>query len=189
MSSESVNIRTTNWQTLQSVVVHLSCFTLLLMTVARLSTLTAGEQKLLRERQSRTTLVPSVGSLTGIDAGGATVSPVPLAGDRLVMFVVRANQLPADLAYWNAVVEQSGQGHGSIEYWGVCDAGASCSASQPQARFRIISFLDAFQMRSLVNARSRGDVLQYGKGQALGGHLRLAPDAAAMAAQIRKEAK
>jgi hypothetical protein len=171
-----------------SVGVHLTCLLLLLATASRLFLLNAGELNVLRAMWEQRALVPRVGSLWGVGLDG-TARTADVANSRCLMFVVRSGQISTDLAYWNDVIGRVSRHQSPIEYWGICDAGTACNGYQSRARFRIVGFLDAYQMRTVVNADDRGDALLYGTRQVLKAHVQRLTNTSAMAEQILRAAR
>lgn len=143
---------------------HVACLVLLLVTAARLFALDVGELNRLRAIRTSNEMMPRFGSLFGIDPKGKLVQADFARFSHVLMFVIHSERAAEEVAYWNGVVAGLGNSS-SIDYWGICNAGAACNELQSSAHFRILGFLDSYQMHIIGNADSRSEALLYDNKQ------------------------
>jgi hypothetical protein len=134
--------------------------TLLAGAVVRLVYLDVREWEFIVRLRERTTQVPLVGSLAGIDSAGRRIDVESADSAGALLFVVRAGHMATDVRYWNTVVRRIGPA-AKLAYWGICDSGLRCDEGQPDAEFVLVSHLDPYQMRISATAHAQGEVLLY----------------------------
>lgn len=161
-----------------------------LFSVVRAST---SEYRRYREGRAQRAFAPTDSSLVAIKASGDLRAAGPGGvgglprGDSLVTFVIHAARARRDIAYWDQVIRDFDGRHPNrepVEFWGICDDGASCSAYQRTTSFPIFGYLDPYQMRIVALADAGGKALVYGGGKRASAEISLAADPSRESAMI-----
>lgn len=163
---------------------------LLLAGVARLTILDSEELRSYRATRSEATLASEVGSFSGIDAKG-NVEKATLAVDgHLLLFVIHKQHADRDVQFWNNVIRSVNLNKqvppASIQYWGICDAGAQCDAYQQSANFSILGFTDPWEMQNVARADANNEALLYNHHRIVKAHITCVSDAAAEAELVAR---
>jgi hypothetical protein len=139
---------------------EVACIALLLAAFLRLLPLGVGQWYKYEGIRYRSLPDSPRGSLQGVDAEGRLLQPANM-GYTLV-FVVHARRLPADVAFWNTVVDDlRGHSVNPVSYIAVCDSGLACRSAESSARFSVIAFMDPVAMQGVAGADRRNKVLLY----------------------------
>lgn len=135
-----------------------SIVSLLVISTVRVGRLARDARSRVQATQSLRRLLPRRGSLHAVGAAGV-VGPRMQNGARItsaVLFVVHHSAALEDIYYWNTVLARtrqlSGASGDAFEYWGVCDNGSSCDEFSSLAQFRIVGFLDPWEMHFVAYA-------------------------------------
>lgn len=140
--------------------VEAACIALLLAAFVRLLPMGIGQWH--EDQGIRNRSLPSSphGSLRGVDGEGRLLQPTDV-GYSLV-FVLHARRLPADVAFWNTVVDYL-RGHSAnpVSYIAVCDSGLACRSAERSILFSVIAFMDPAAMQGVAGADHGNRVLLY----------------------------
>jgi hypothetical protein len=138
-------------------------------------------------------LVPTFGSLEGINVRGDTEAPKFSDGGHLLVFAIHHERGAIDVKFWNDVIHlvkaTRQETSESMEYWGICDAGAECNGFQSVASFTILGYLDPLEMRVVADADARGEALLYDHLRRLKAQLVRGPDPTVEANLVLQRAK
>jgi hypothetical protein len=169
----------------RQLLVEAACVLLMCASITRLLALDIGELQLRRQTRARQEMMPAVGSLDGIDAKGLPATAVATGGGYSLLFAVHASRIAEDVTFWNDVMRLADVGAAPIEYIGICDAGSACNEAQPTAMFRILGYLDPFEMRILSRGDAHNEALLY-HGSSLASRAKLVAEPRAMADAVGK---
>lgn len=179
----------------RSIALHLT-LSVLLMSAIHASLRIADASDARRHRRAFDAQIPPDSSLGGVDGAGNIVSPAwgaggELTGSYLLVFAIHSRQAGQDIAYWNRVIELVSRAPAApaIEYWGICDMGNACDAPRPAARFRILGYLEPYQMRIAASAEAIREALLYRDDLRLQSRVKVLQDPAAEAQAILLETR
>lgn len=151
------------------------CLLVLLAAVVRLGIIDRGELQSYRFNQYEGASTPDIGSFNGIDPKGQEEEARINGNNHLLIFVIHHDHASADVQFWNNVVRSVALDRrvpsASMQYWGVCDAGAACNSYQPDATFNILAYADPFEMQIVAEADAKDEALLYGAANALESHI------------------
>lgn len=174
--------------------VQLVCVVALCLSAARLASV---DRYLLRHRRwakNEWRLEPALGAFRGIGEGGYIEQAGPGHGSRLLLFIVHSSRAAADVDYWNRVVaalertEEASKDGVSYWYWGVCDEGAACNSYQTKANFRVVGFMEPYEMRIAAMLDAAHQVAVYGEDSSLVATIPLLPRPSDEAEAVLREA-
>lgn len=166
---------------------------LLFITVVRLGGLDSKPFRSYRLNRSERSLVPDTGSFVGIDENGYEQEADIDDNGHLLVFVIHHQNASSEVQYWNSVVQSHSLNRqtsaGSIEYWGICDAGTACRAYAQGAQFSILGYIDPWEMHAVSQADARNEALLYNEHNILPAGIPRSQDPSREAQLIAKEAK
>jgi hypothetical protein len=139
---------------------EVACIALLLAAFVRLLPLGIAQWHEFEAIRNRSLPDSPRGTLQGVDGQGRLLQPADV-GYTLV-FVLHARRLPADVAFWNAVVDYL-RGHSAhpASYIAVCDSGLACRGAEGSVRFSVMAFMDPLAMQGVAGADRGKKVLLY----------------------------
>lgn len=169
------------------------CVLVLVAGVRRLAVLDRRELQSYRFSRAENSLTPESGSFTGINARGEKEEAEINGNGHLLIFVIHRERLASDVQFWNAVIRLVSLNRqvpgASVQYWGVCNAGAECNSYQPDANFSILGYLDPWEMHIVAQADSKDEVLLYKRYDMLQAHVASVSDPSVEANLVAQEAK
>ena len=172
---------------------------MLLANCVYLGRTVANEIRAYKARRDSSEYLPRDGSLNGIATDGKIVSAgggahAPLQGEGyLLLFVIDAAKGMEDIRHWNNVIQTATAalhpGGRSIQYWGICNAADACNQYQPFASFRIVAFLDPYQMHIVAKTIQDRGALLYDPVMTLRSHIPSSNDPSLQASLFLKHLK
>ena len=107
--------------------------------------------------------------------------------------MIHQKHAQSEIRFWNDVISSASQSRsgfgGRVQYWGICDSGAACTAYQPEAHFIIIGYLEPFGMRIVAQADSKEETLIYDYRRTLKAHIARQDDPTIQAKIISRNTK
>jgi hypothetical protein len=155
---------------------------LLLASIVRLTTLDRQELRAYRVTRSEAVQASDAGSFAGVGAKG-NIERVTIGGNgHLLLFVIHQQRAEKDVQFWNSVIRSVILNRqvppASVQYWGICDAGAGCNGYQRNANFSILGFIDPWEMQIIAQADAKNEALLYNHHRVLKAHIACVSDAA-----------
>lgn len=171
----------------------------LLVSGVRYALLIQAQIREYREKQGSDLAVPRDGSLNGVDSAGALLQS-GLSGIEsrelpgyLVLFVLHRQDAANEVQFWNKVADAKPHLESAsirpVRFWGICDDGANCNPFASSAHFRIVGYLDPYQMHAVAKADLRREALLYDRRGALLAELAQAKTPEAETALILQQVK